>query len=479
MNKEDVFYQAMLARDNRFDGKFFVGVKTTGIYCRPICPAKPLRKNVEFFATAYAAEKAGYRPCLRCRPEVAPQSPAWTGKSAVVQRALKKIHSSEVLDLNEDSFAETFGVGARHLRRLFTDEIGKTPKQIAFEHRLNLSRKLIVETNLPITEIAYASGFGSIRRFNDSFKIRFSRKPSELRRKKTTPSGPLVVSLPYRPPYDFERLLGFYRSHSVGNLERFEPGRMIRIIRMNGHAGHVVISDDPKACALKLEIDFPHVSVIHAIISRVRRLFDLDSDPLLIANAFEADAGLSGLFKKYPGVRIPTGWDPFEVAIGTILGQLISVKQATRLVADLIEHYGEESDYVFGGEKIKFFPGPKKIMRSDLDMIKTTGKRKETLRNFAGAVLNGDISLESTQNVDDFRGRLLKIKGIGPWTADYMALKVLGHTDAFPSTDLVIAKALLKHSKKQIELLSPWRGYAAILLWCEYSRVNDKKEIEI
>ena len=174
----------MLARDHRFDGQFFVGVKTTGIYCRPICPARPLRKNIEFFASALLAEKAGYRPCLRCRPEVAPQSPAWMGTSAIVQRALRKIHSHEALAFNEDQFAELFGVGPRHLRRLFVEETGKTPKQIACEHRLKLSHKLITETALPMTEIAYAAGFGSIRRFNDAFKNRFSKKPSDIKRKK-------------------------------------------------------------------------------------------------------------------------------------------------------------------------------------------------------------------------------------------------------------------------------------------------------
>lgn len=182
MNTEDIFYKAMLARDHRFDGKFFVGVKTTGIYCRPICPARPKRENIEFFATRDLAEKAGYRPCLRCRPEVSPDSPAWTGTSAIVQRALKKIRNNEALGLNEDQFAESLGVGARHLRRLFMEKVGKTPKQIVFENRLNLSRRLLTETALPVTEIAYASGFQSIRRFNDSFKRCFKKQPSHFRK---------------------------------------------------------------------------------------------------------------------------------------------------------------------------------------------------------------------------------------------------------------------------------------------------------
>ncbi len=475
MNKEDVFYQAMLTRDNRFDGKFFVGVKTTGIYCRPICPAKPKRENVEFFANAYLAEKAGYRPCLRCRPEVAPQSPAWMGKSAVVQRALRKIHSYDVLELNEEEFASSFGIGSRHLRRLFMDEIGKTPKQIAFEHRLNLSHKLIVETSLPITEIAYASGFGSIRRFNDAFKIRFRKKPSELRRNKTDPSKALTVALAYRPPFDFERILRFYQSHQIGNLERFEEGKMTRVITINGEHGIIIIANDPKKNALILEIDFPQISAIHMIISRVRRLFDLDSDPVLIANAFDADPALAKLLKKYPGLRIPTGWEPFEIGIATILGQLVSIKQAYSLVNDLIEFYGEESTITMDGQRIKLFPSPLTIAKSDLAKLKTTGRRKETLRSFSKAVLDGTISLDRTQNMEEFRQKLLAIKGIGKWTADYMSLKVLGHTDAFPESDLILARALELHPKGAIARLSPWRGYAAILLWSEYANQLTKK----
>jgi AraC family transcriptional regulator of adaptative response / DNA-3-methyladenine glycosylase II len=476
MSQEDIFYKAVLTRDRRFDGKFFVGVKTTGIYCRPICPAKPKRENVEFFAHAILAEKAGYRPCLRCRPEVAPQSPAWIGTSAIVQRGLRKIQSQEALSFNEDQFANSLGVGGRHLRRLFIDEIGKTPKQIIFEQRLNLTRQLLVETALPITEVAYAAGFGSIRRFNDAFLKRFDRSPSSIRRKKVLPHQPMVLTLAYRPPFDFDRLLRFYQVHQMGNLELFEPGRMTRIICFNGQHGRITVYDDPSICSLKLEIDFPNVETVPVIIARVRRLFDLDCDPVLIANAFYADRPLAKLLQKYPGVRVPSGWDPFETAIATILGQLISVRQARRLVADLIDHYGETTKLTLNGEPVKLFPTPKAIASSNLAHVKTTAARKQTLRNFACAILDKSISLEPTQNMDDFRTNILKIKGIGPWTADYMALKVLGHTDAFPGTDLILSKALVKHPKERIMRISPWRAYAAIVLWCEYANAGKSSE---
>lgn len=466
MKREEEYYQAMLTRDYRFDGKFFVGVKTTGIYCRPICPARPKRENVEFFANRLLAEKAGYRPCLRCRPEAAPLSPAWMGKSAIVNRALKMIHNNETIEFDEDRFAEIFGVSARHLRRVFVDEIGKTPKQIAIENRLNLARKLVVETTLPMAHIALASGFQSIRRFNDAFKERFSRAPSELRRKTDSGASSLVMKLPYRPPFDFDRLLEFYRKHSIGRLEEFTGAEYIRHLKVKNAEGSVRVSNLPEEHALRLEIEFPDVRTIHSLIARVRRMFDLDSDPLLIANGFEASPELAKLLKKYPGLRVPCGWDPFEVAISTVLGQLVTVEFGCELVADLVNFYGEPFK---SNPEIKTFPTPEVLAKSNLQKIRTTGRRKETIREISRMIVSGELSLESTQNVEEFREKLLRIKGVGQWTADYMALKVLGHADAFPATDLILARALEIHSPESISAISPWRGYGATLLWCEYA----------
>jgi AraC family transcriptional regulator of adaptative response / DNA-3-methyladenine glycosylase II len=472
MKREDVFYNAMLARDYRFDGKFFVGVKTTGIYCRPICPAKPKRENVEFFANRLLAEKAGYRPCLRCRPEAAPLSPAWIGKSAIVNRALKMIHNKDTIEFNEDSFAEMFGISARHLRRVFNEEIGKTPRQIAIENRLNLARKLAVETSLPMTDIAFAAGFQSIRRFNDAFKARFERAPSELRRKSDVCSDSLMLSVPYRPPFDFERLLDFYRRHATGRLEEFTDTEYVRRLKTHDGEGVLRVSNAPEQNALSVKIEFPDIRAIYSILARVRRMFDLDSDPLLIANSFDAAPELAKLLKKYPGLRIPSGWDPFETAIATVLGQLVSVEFGRELVSDLIEAYGEPFT---SDPSIKAFPSPKVLANSNLSRIRTTGRRKETIREISRQVASGELSLESTQNVEDFRRRLLSIKGVGLWTADYMTLKVLGHADAFPATDLILARALEIHSEETIALTSPWRGYCATLLWCEYAGKLGKK----
>lgn len=469
MKKEDIYFQAMKTRDHRFDGKFFVGVKTTGIYCRPICPAKPKRENVEFFQSHIEAEKAAYRPCLRCRPESAPRSSAWIGKSAVVQRAVKVLHSQDVMDIDEERFAEQFGVSARHLRRLFVDEIGKTPKQLSFENRLNLSRKLITETALPISEIAFASGFSSIRRFNDAFKDRFKKAPREIRRDKVARKEGLKVSISYRPPFDFLGLLSSYENHRVGNLEWFQDGKMHRVIAMHGKVGHIAISNNTEKSQLVVEVHFPDTSAIHTIITKVRHLFDLDSDPVIIANDLELNTTLKKLIKKFPGVRLPSGWDAFEVSISTILGQLVSVERGRALVHDLIELTGTDSKYVVNGTSVKLFPTPQQIMKADLSRLKTTGQRKQTLVDFSTAIYNGSLSLESTQDVNEFHKKILTIKGIGPWTAQYIALKALRDTDSFPASDLILARALALQPKNSMEPLRPWRGYAAALFWRSHS----------
>lgn len=467
--KDDIYYEAMLARDHRFDGKFFIGVKTTGIYCRPICPAKPKRENVIFFTNHLEAEKAGFRPCMRCRPESAPMSPAWIGTSAIVRRAIRLLQNPEASEFNEERFANHFGVTPRHLRRLFMEEIGKTPKQIVDENKLSLARKLIVETGLPITEVAFASGFKSIRRFNDAFIKRFKRNPTEIRRGKINQDPGLTVSLSYRPPFNFQGLLFSYGIHKMGELEQFTDHSMLRIFELNNKIGQITIQDDAEKCQLLVEIDYPDTSMIFHIISRVRNMFDLDSDPIMVANILEKDPEVKKILKRHPGIRIPSGWDPFEVAIATILGQLVSMEQARNLVANLMELAGIDSGIVINDKKVLLFPSPQEILKLDLSLLKTTNRRKETIKDFCHAIVSGKISLESTQDVDEFIKNVMNIKGIGRWTADYMALKVLRSTDAFPSTDLILARVLEIHSEEVLAQMSPWRGYAATLFWREYS----------
>ena len=467
-NQDDAYFKAMRARDARFDGKFFVGVKTTGVYCRPICPAQPLRKNVEFLDSRIAAERKGYRPCLRCRPESAPLSSAWTGTSAVVQRALRAIEDqSATAHLDEDQFAERFGVTARHLRRLFKDEIGKTPKQIWFDNRLNLARKLITETKLPMTEIALAAGFGSTRRFNDAFLKRFDRAPSGVRRSPLAASKGFTVTLSYRPPYNFSALLQFYRGHQVGQLEWFTDESMHRIFQLHGEVGEWSVSNDAKNSRLLVEIDFPNPAHLSAILERIRLLFDVDSDPLLIETAVKGDAKMKRILKRHAGIRLPSAWDPFEASISTILGQLVSVERGRELVANLIDLLGEE--VVHNGKPIRLFPTPAAVAAADLTNLGTTKIRKKTLHAFSTAVASGALSLEPTQNIEEFVKKALAIYGVGPWTVSYIAMKALRHADAFPATDLILARALDLHSEETIAKMSPWRAYVATLLWLEYA----------
>ncbi|HRO67595.1 MAG TPA: AlkA N-terminal domain-containing protein, partial [Pseudobdellovibrionaceae bacterium] len=314
----------------------------------------------------------------------------------------------------------------------------------------------------------------SVRRFNGAFKDRFKKAPRDVRKVKASRENSLKISIPYRPPFDFHGLLRSYESHRVGDLEIFQDGKMRRIFQLNGKTGEVLIANHPESSSLTVEIDFPDTTLVLAILSRVRAMFDLDSDPVLVANALERDPSFKKTLRKYPGIRLPSGWDGFEVAVATILGQLVSVERGRILVRDLIVLAGKDLGHAKNGEKVLFFPSAEEIVAADLTGLKTTRQRKETLKSFARAVSTGEISLSPAQDVDEFVEKLLRIRGLGPWTAQYMAMKVLRHTDAFPGTDLVLAKALEGRSADFLEEMSPWRAYAAALLWRRHGDAKTK-----
>ncbi|HVJ63632.1 MAG TPA: AlkA N-terminal domain-containing protein [Bdellovibrionota bacterium] len=478
MSRDNAFYEAMLARDYRFDGKFFVGVKTTGIYCRPICPARPKRENVEFFVDALGAERAGYRPCLRCRPESAPLSPAWHGKSAVVQRALRSIADEGFFDSGEERFAERFGVSARHLRRLFVDEVGQTPKQIAFNNRLNFARKLITESRLPMTKVAFTAGFTSLRRFNDAFKKRFERSPTQIRReqKTTRPSGGIELSLSYRPPLDWEHLLEFFRSHRIPGIENVDGNTYERVFRAGDGVGALRVRPDTERPQLLLEVFVEDPRHLFAVVQRVRRSFDLNSDPLLVANEFRTNKFLDSLAHKYPGLRVAQRWDPFETAVCTILGQLVSVEQASRLVGQLVAHYGERVVHPISGSKAFLFPTPERLVGASLDEVKTTATRKRSILEIAELVHRGSLDFTFPQSPGASREKLLRVAGVGAWSSEYVHLRGLGDTDAFPATDLILRRALEMHPGFDVRDVSPWRAYAAIYLWRHYAAELSRKK---
>ncbi len=475
--KEDVYYKAMLSRDYRFDGKFFIGVKTTGIYCRPICPAKPKRENVEFFLKGYEAENAGYRPCMRCRPECAPFSPAWYGTSAVVQRALRMISAGGYYSLSEDKFAEQFGVTARHLRRLFQEEVGQTPKQIAYNNRLDFSRRLVVESDLRITTIAMNSGFSSLRRFNDAFKKRFHKSPTEFRKTKSKVEDKSIrFSLSYRPPFDWKNLLSFYEHHNISGVELVTGETYERIFSTQNGVGHVKAVNNEVKSKIEFQITTKDTADLFSITQRLRAMFDVDSDPVLVANSFQKSKILTKLVKKHPGLRIARNWDPFEGGVCTILGQLVSLKQARSLVAELVEHYGEKIKHPITGEDVRLFPTAKVLAKAKLTKVRTTEKRRETIREFSKKVLTKEIKLDAHQDPEGLRAELLAIKGVGKWTVDYMQLRAMGDTDAFPATDLILKRALDQNKDLDLEEIRPWRSYAAVYLWKYYANTLSKKK---
>lgn len=471
-------YAAIIARDYRFDGKFFVAVKTTGVYCRPICPARPKIENVEFFPDAASAEKAGYRPCLRCRPECAPLSPAWFGKKAVVQRALKLIARNEFHRTREDEFAARLGVSARHLRRLFEEEIGQTPKQISDNNRLIFARKLIVETDITLMSVARAAGFRSLRRFNDAFQKRFRRPPSQLRKSRLDrdSSDGIDLKLSFRPPYDWRSIIRFYQTHLIPGLETVAESFFERVFRLGNTIGSFRVQAIPGVPQLNVRVVTEDPTVLFEIVSRIRRMFDLDLDPILIASRFAPVPVLSKLYMRFPGLRLAGGWDAFETAVCSILGQLVSAEQRARLVEQLVRTYGEVIVHPVSGEKARLFPRPENLAQGDLSEVKTTMARKEAIRDFSRRVLTEAISLSEAQDPIAFRKALLETKGLGPWSAEYISLRAIGDTDAFPKTDLVLKRALELHPDLDLERIKPWRSYAAIYLWKGFAQTLAKRK---
>ena len=479
MISHETCYQAVLTRDHRFDGKFFVAVKTTGVYCRPICPARAKPENIEFFKTAQAAELAGYRPCLRCRPEAARGSPAWNGTHTTVERALKLMAQGALKQQSEDALADRLGMTARHLRRLFEEQFGQTPKQLHDNARLNFARKLIIETHLPITEIAYSAGFRSLRRFNDAVKQRFHCPPSVLRSLRNRPqSTPMIqLSLPYRPPYDWDRVLEYYRRHQVAGLESIENNTYMRVFRLRETdvAGFFRARVPGHKPELLLELTISDTRYLLRTVQRVRHMFDLDLDPALIAQTFARSTILGPLQEKYPGARLVRGFDPFETAIGTILGQVISVRHAARLMSQLVAAYGEEMVHPVSGTPVLVFPAPRTLAGSDLKRLNVTRQKRAAIRAFSSRVAEGIIDLDHAQDLDEFKLAVQTIKGIGAWSAEYMALRALGDTDAFPATDLVLRRFLRANPEFDPDAARPWRSYLSVYLWNEYGHISPQE----
>ena len=472
----DILDRARRSRDARFDGKFFIAVTSTRIYCRSICPAKVSNDaNVRYYATAAEAAAAGFRPCLRCRPETAPGSPAWMGTSAVVQRALRLLQEGALDDGSIDELALRLGVGVRHLSRLFTRHVGASPAAVAQTRRLHFAKQLLDETQLPITEVALASGFGSVRRFNDVFKAMYRRPPREIRKHREadarqTSDAEITLRLTYRPPYDWPHLERFLSRRAIGGVESVTAGAYARTVRTA--SGHAFLQVKPVAGAdaLELKIRGGESADLLALSSSVRRMFDLSADPARIAVALQRDPRLGALVTRRPGLRIPGTWDPFESGVRAIVGQQISVAAGRTLMRRLVERAGERVAEDPRG-LTHLFPTPTALAQSDLEDLGIPRARVTALQGFAHAVADGTLAFnESGERV---MRALLQLPGVGPWTAGYVALRGLGEPDGFPAGDLILRQQASTDSNtltaRELEACAeawrPFRGYAVMHLW--------------
>jgi AraC family transcriptional regulator, regulatory protein of adaptative response / DNA-3-methyladenine glycosylase II len=465
------FRRARLARDVRFDGKFYVGILSTKIYCRPSCPVPTVNdKNVRYFASAVAASEAGFRPCLRCRPECSPGTPAWLGTPSTVSRALRLIAESGLED-GVEGLAEHLGIGSRHLRRLFVKHLGATPMAVAHTRRLHFAKKLIDETSLPMSQIAIAAGFGCVRRFNATIFKTYRRTPTQIRRLvrpiEVQAENQYLFRLRFRPPYDWKAMLAFLVPRATPGVEVVDGDSYRRSISIDRTSGYFEVSPDVNEPALVAKIQFADPRCLYFITEKIRRMFDLNADWAVIVQTLRADAMLADQVESGPGLRIPGCWNGFELAVRAILGQQISVKGATTLAGRLVSAFGQPLSGAVG--LTHTFPPPAVIARAKLTNIGLTKSRAETIRALAQAVCRGDICFDRVVDSDAFLGRLLEIPGIGKWTAQYIAMRALGDPDAFPFGDLGLLRGSgldsFRELEEHAEVWRPWRAYGAIYLW--------------
>ncbi|MDP1873771.1 AlkA N-terminal domain-containing protein [Phenylobacterium sp.] len=477
---DDACYRALTMRDARLDGKIFVGVRSTGIYCRPICPARtPLRRNVTFHPSAAAAQEAGFRPCLRCRPETSPDLGAWRGSSNTVARALSLIEDGVLDEGDVEALADRVGVGGRQLRRLFKQHLGASPVAVAQTRRVLLAKQLICDTALPMAEVALASGFGSVRRFNETFQQLYARPPRDLRRRRGTEisaqaGGGVVLRLAYRPPYDWPAMLDFLALRAVPGVEAVEAGCYHRALRIDGVAGLVSVAPGP-GDTLEVRARFARLQVLPQVIARVRRVFDLGADPAQVNAHLSRDPDLAPLVARRPGLRAPGAWDGFELAVRAVLGQQITVTGARALAGRLTAAHGESLPAAFAGQGLThLFPTPQALAQIDPASLPMPGARARALVGLAAAAA-ADPGLFAPQgSLEAAVAKLKALPGIGEWTAQYIALRQMREPDAFPHGDIGLMRALAgpdgtRPNPAQLlaraEAWRPWRAYGALHLW--------------
>jgi AraC family transcriptional regulator of adaptative response / DNA-3-methyladenine glycosylase II len=472
-------YRALRSRDARFDGRFFVAVSSTRIYCRPVCTVKPPRReNCRFYPSAAAAEGAGYRPCLRCRPELAPGNASVDATSRLAQAAASLLEDRALEAGGLPAIATHLGITDRHLRRAFGAEFGVSPVEFAQTQRLLLAKRLLTDTALPVTEIAYASGFGSLRRFNALFRERYRLQPAQLRRRMragaATATDALQFELSYRPPYDWAAMGAFLGARAVAGVECVEEGRYRRTVRIaqdgKDHLGWVEVAPSTKKPALRVAVSASLARVLPPVLSRVKALMDLACNPA------EVSAALGALAQAHPGMRVPGAFDGFEVAVRAILGQQVTVAAARTVAGRFAEAFGDPLATPFAA-LTTVFPDAARV--ADVPYGRNArlgmpGARARTILGLARAVADGEIALLPNADIDATLEKLRALPGIGEWTAQYIAMRALAWPDAFPHTDYGVLKALgTKDGRRALavaEAWRPWRAYAVMHLWQSLSK---------
>ncbi|HET6579030.1 MAG TPA: AlkA N-terminal domain-containing protein [Gemmatimonadales bacterium] len=479
MITDAALYSAYASRDPRFDGVFYIGVTSTGIYCRPVCTAKtPRAGNCRFFDSAAAAEKADFRPCLRCRPELAPGNAPVDDAHRIAGLLVQRLDEG-MLDggAGLEQIAAQFGWSSRQIRRILQRELGVSPIELVQTRRLLLAKQLLSETRLPITEIAFASGFASLRRFNDAFSGRYGMPPSRFRKAAegagAPPASPasFTLQLSYRPPFDWAGILRFLRARTLKGVERVEEDAYLRTIRLGGHTGWVHVRHAPKRRALVVEVTHSLTPVLPALLGRLRHVFDLSARPDVIAAQLVQDPLLSAAVTRNPGLRVPGAFDGFELAVRAILGQQISVTAATTLAGRLVAAFGAPVETAHEG-LTHLSPAPQRIAAATVDQIAGLGIIQSRARGIiavAQAVAAGRLTLEVGAAPEAAIEQLIALPGIGAWTAHYIAMRALRWPDAFPKEDIVVRNSLGGLSPAQAETRSepwrPWRSYATLHLW--------------
>jgi AraC family transcriptional regulator of adaptative response / DNA-3-methyladenine glycosylase II len=474
-------YDALTARDARFDGVFFVGVTSTGIYCRPICRVRtPKAANCRFFDTAQEAEHAGFRPCLRCRPELAPGNAPVDDAQRIAQLIVQRLEEGQ---LDEESGLETladqFELSSRQIRRIVQRELGVPPIQLLLTRRLLLAKQLLTETMWPMTEVAFASGFSSVRRFNDAFSRRYRMPPTRLRSKAIdgaaafAESETSILQVSYRPPYDWPGILAFLAARALTGVEHVTDRSYARTVQFGKARGWIRVTRSKQPNTLLVEFTHTLTPVLPALLSRVRALFDLDARPDVIARRLRKDPRLAAAVKANPGVRVPGAFNGFELGLRAILGQQVTVKAATTIAGRFVAEFGE-SIATSLPELNRLTPVAERIARASVDDIARHGiiaARAQSLIALAKAHASGDVSLDrgTHHHPDDSISRLAELPGIGPWTAHYIAMRAMRWPDAFPKEDVAVRKNLGGVTPKEAEALSqawrPWRSYAVMHVW--------------